>query len=197
MAEGSGVRRILTAAKRWAYERFGRDQWQQPDRVIATLALKPGHRVADLGSGGGYFTFRPARAVAPDGIVYAVDVDRYMLADLTRRAEREGLVNIRPVEPGADDPSLPEAVDLIFVSKAYHHLEDRAAYFASAAKYLRPGGRVAVIEGTCEGLLGRLLGHATPPEKIQREMEEAGYRLAERHEFIRRESFSIFAPAGA
>src|SRR4030095_12939357 len=64
-----------TSLKRWAYEGWGRDRWQQPDGVIEALRLRPGDRVADLGSGGGYFTFRLAKAVGPTGHVYAVDVD--------------------------------------------------------------------------------------------------------------------------
>jgi len=46
---------------------FDRDEWQQPERVVADLALAPARKVADLGAGGGYFTFRLARAVGPMG----------------------------------------------------------------------------------------------------------------------------------
>ncbi|MBW2386047.1 MAG: hypothetical protein JRG92_20640 [Deltaproteobacteria bacterium] len=42
--------------RRCAYEGFGRDGWQQPDRVIEVLKLPEDARVADLGAGGGYFT---------------------------------------------------------------------------------------------------------------------------------------------
>src|SRR5262249_8042116 len=65
-----------TRMKRFAYEGFLRDRWQHPERVIASLGLQPGAAVADLGSGGGYFTFRLARAVGPTGKVYAADVDQ-------------------------------------------------------------------------------------------------------------------------
>lgn len=60
---------------RFGDERFGRDRWQQPERVVAALAIEPGARVADLGAGGGYFTGRLADAVGPTKVVYAVDVD--------------------------------------------------------------------------------------------------------------------------
>ena len=66
-----------TGFKRWAYgEGPSRDAWQFPDRVIQSLDIEPGDRVADLGAGDGYFTFRLAEAVGPSGIVYAVDIDR-------------------------------------------------------------------------------------------------------------------------
>src|SRR5262245_53792485 len=71
--------------KRLAYEGFGRDRWQQPDKVIESLSIADGGRVADLGCGGGYFTFRLARAVGSGGKVYAVDVD----ADMTEYVSKE------------------------------------------------------------------------------------------------------------
>ena len=45
---------------------FSRDAWQEPDRVIGSLGLRSGDLVANLGAGGGYFTFRLAEAVEPD-----------------------------------------------------------------------------------------------------------------------------------
>src|SRR5262245_61577364 len=59
------------AIKRQLYEGFGRDRWQHADDVVGALGLGSGARVADLGAGGGYFTFRLADAVGPTGRVYA------------------------------------------------------------------------------------------------------------------------------
>ena len=44
---------------------FSRSGWQLPDRVLASLDIQPGARVADIGSGDGYFTFLLANAVGP------------------------------------------------------------------------------------------------------------------------------------
>jgi len=44
-----------------ALEAPSRDAWQQPEKVMAALALKQGEHVADIGSGPGYFTLRFAR----------------------------------------------------------------------------------------------------------------------------------------
>ena len=41
-----------------------RDVWQMPDRVIATLGLKAGQSVADIGAGTGYFSMRVAKSSA-------------------------------------------------------------------------------------------------------------------------------------
>ena len=133
--------------KQFAYEGFNRDSWQQPDKVIATLNLHPGEVVADLGSGGGYFTFKLARAVAPSGKVYAVDVDKDMIELIAKRLKEESGNNVETILATATDPLLPQpVVDLIFTVNTYHHIADRLAYFANARKYLRPGGRIAIID---------------------------------------------------
>lgn len=183
--------------KRFAYEGIGRDAWQQPERVVAALGIRPGDRVADLGAGGGYFTFRLARAVGPEGRVFAVDVDPDMVEHLTRSAREEGHANVEAVLAAEDDPGLPDGeVDLLFTCNTYHHLGDRVRYFERLRGDLAPGGRVAVIEYDGSGLLGGLFGHATSAETIRGEMETAGYRLVEEPGFLDKQHFLIFAAPG-
>ena len=182
--------------KKWAYEGFGRDRWQQPERVIEVLDIAPGARVADLGAGGGYFTFRLADAVGPTGTVYAIDLDPDMLTYLRERAAREQVRNVEVIEAGADDPHLPaDGVDLVFTVNTYHHLADRPAYFARLKPALRPGGRVAILDHNGGGWFGWLFGHSTKPETVRAEMEAAGYRLDRQYDFLDRQGFLVFTPA--
>jgi ubiquinone/menaquinone biosynthesis C-methylase UbiE len=190
------LRRARTALKRFAYSGPGRDRWQQPDRVVAELGLRPGDRVADLGAGGGYFTPHLARAVAPSGVVYAVDTDRDMLAGLADLASQPGLGNVVAVEAAPQDPGLPGTVDLVFLANAYHHLPDRPAYLATIARYLEPSGRVAVVEARVAGLR-RLVGHGTSPETIRSELDAAGYTMVAEPDFLARQSFLVFQPRRA
>ena len=181
--------------KQCAYEGISRDEWQQPQKVIAALKLQPGAIVADLGSGGGYFTFRLAEAVEPGGKVYAVDVDPDMVELVAKTAKDKGQTNIETILAKPENPSLPKAgVDLIFTSNTYHHIDNRVAYFTNLRRFLRPGGRVAIVEFDRRGWLAGLLRHYTPSEFIQREMEQAGYRLRENFDFLDRQSFLIFTP---
>lgn len=181
--------------KQCAYAGINRDEWQQPQKVIAALKIQPGASVADLGSGGGYFTFRLAEAVGPSGKVYAVDIDRDMVDLIAERATKEERSNVEVILARPEDPSLPKAgVDLIFTSNTYHHIEDRVAYFANLRKYLRRNGRVAIIEFDRRGWLEGLLRHYTPSEFIKREMEQAGYMLQQEFDFLNRQSFLIFVP---
>jgi arsenite methyltransferase len=179
--------------KRFAYQGIGRDRWQQPEAVVAALEIAPGARVADLGAGGGDFTFRLADAVGPDGRVYAVDTDPDMIAYLRDRVVREGRGNVEVVRAAADDPGLPAPVDLVFTCNTYHHLTDRTAYFTRLARHLRPDGRVAIVEQDGRGWFARLFGHATPPEQIRAEMTAAGYRLERAPDFLPTQSFLVFA----
>ena len=179
--------------KRYAYEGFDRDEWQQPERVVADLALAPGAKVADLGAGGGYFTFRLAHAVGPEGRVYAVDIDEGMNEHVAREAQKQGLANVRTVLAATDDARLPEPVDLFFTSNTYHHLEGRTAYFRGVReRQLAPGGRVAIVEFRP----GRT-SHATARKTIEEEMTAAGFRLVKSFDYLERQHFLVFVPDGA
>jgi arsenite methyltransferase len=181
--------------KQCAYEGISRDEWQQPQKVIAALKLRPGAVVADLGAGGGYFTFRLAEAAGPGGKVYAVDVDPDMVELVAKTAKEKAQTNIETILAKPENPLLPEAgVDLIFTSNTYHHIGDRVAYFSNLRRFLRAGGRVAIVEFDRRGWLEGLLRHYTPSEFIQREMEQAGYSLQENFDFLDRQSFLIFTP---
>ena len=57
---------LALGCTRLGYEQMNhpeRDAWQHPKEVIDALKIEPGAVVADLGAGGGYFTFRLSDAV--------------------------------------------------------------------------------------------------------------------------------------
>ena len=114
--------------------------------VIGRLDLKPGDVVADLGAGSGLFAFPLAKTVAA-GRVYAVELDEEFLTHIRAKAKIDGVSNIVPVLGKFTDPSLPARdVDVAFFHDVLHHVENRAAYIKSVAGYLKPGGRIVVIE---------------------------------------------------
>jgi arsenite methyltransferase len=180
--------------RRWLYAGGTRqDRLRDPDAVIAVLGLRPGMLVGDLGPGYGHFTVRLARAIEPDGFVYALDASQGTLDDLRRAADDRRITTLRTVLVRRDRLEIPEPVDLLFVSATYHHLPRPATYFAGARAYLRPGGRVAILESRREGLLARWRGrHATSPRRVRREMAEAGYRIVATHDVVRGYWFGEF-----
>jgi predicted methyltransferase len=191
-------RRGFGRFRRWLYGAGTRqDRLRDPDGVIAVLGLRPGMVVADLGPGAGHFTLRMARAVEPDGVVYALDVNQRTLDDLRGDAEERGITTLRPVDVSRDRLELPRAVDLLFVSATYHHLPDPPRYFADARPHLGPGGRVAILESRRDGILARWLApHASDPWKVQREMAEAGFSLIATHDVVRGYWFGEFKADG-
>jgi arsenite methyltransferase len=172
--------------RRWFYAGgTRRDRLRDPDRVVAALRVVPGDLVGDLGPGAGHFTLRLARAVAPDGVVYAIDADRAGLQELSRAAAERGLTNLRTVLVFRDRLEIPEPVDLLLVSATYHHLRNQAEYFAAARSYLRPDGRVAILESRRQGLLAHWMGrHASSPDRIRNQMERAGFVLTATHDVV-------------
>ena len=179
-------------------ERAGREQEQRPDEIIRTMGLKDGDVVADFGCGTGYFARRMARAVAPRGRVYAVDIQPEMLGLLERLVEKEGLTNVVPVLAEVDDPKLPAgALDWVLLVDVYHELQQPKATLARLREALAPNGRVAVIEYRLEGLTALHIReeHRMSPQQVLSEWEPAGFRLAARHEFLPTQHFFVFEKA--
>lgn len=182
-----------TPVKRFAYEGFNRDEWQKPEEVVRALRIQPGQVIADLGSGSGYFTFRLAQAVSPRGKVYAVDVDEGMNQYVKAEARERGLANVEVIRANPEDPSLPPSgVHIIFSANTYHFLENRTAYFANAARYLRPDGRVVIVEFSSRQWFDIFGKHYTPGDVIRSEMRKAGYTLEEAFDFLPKQHFLVF-----
>ncbi|MBP7583532.1 MAG: methyltransferase domain-containing protein [Spirochaetes bacterium] len=179
----------------WLFNREAADSESMADRVVEALNVREGDTVADLGSGGGYFTVKFAAKVGPRGKVYAVDVDREMLVRVAALAKENGLSNIETVAAKEDGSGLEKAsVDLVFVRNVYHHLPEREKYFANLRAVLKPGGRVAIVEyQKKQGFtFTGLFGHQTPEEEVVALMERAGYARKERFDFLPRQSFNTF-----
>lgn len=172
----------------------GRDEWQQPQAVIKSLNIEPGTRIADLGAGGGYFTFPLAEATGPEGLVYAVDIDEKSLHFIQDEgAQRGGMpASIQLVLAAPEASGLPEAgLDLIFTCNTYHHLPNRPAYMKSLARHLRDGGRIAIIDFRPTGWFW-LFGHATAKDTVRDEMASAGYRLLDDFDYLPKQHFQVF-----
>jgi predicted methyltransferase len=183
--------------RRWLYAGGTRqDRLRDPDAVVAALGVVPGMIVGDLGPGYGHFTLRMARAVAPNGVVFALDASRATLDDLRRAADERGITTLRNVRIPRDRFQVPEPVDLLFVSATYHHLPEPSAYFGAARPHLRPGARIAILESRREGVLARWRGrHASSPRQVIRAMRQAGYRLMRTHDVVAGHWFGEFEDA--
>jgi predicted methyltransferase len=137
-------------------ERTSRDSWQRVDDIFAALEVKEGDRIADVGAGSGFFTFRLSPRVGADGRVLAEDVSRRVLEELRETAEREGFTNVETILGEADDPELPEgSLDGLLIVNAYHEMYEHEAMLAGIRRALRPGGRLVILDMPRDSVLSR------------------------------------------
>ena len=175
------IRAQLTIA---VLEWDGRVASLQVEKVLDTLMLQPGESVADIGAGSGLFTRPLARRVGPEGSVYAVDIDPILLAHVERTADAAGLKNIVPVLAVEDDPMLPAPVDLVLVCNTLHHIEGQESYLATLRTYLRPGGRIVIIDFRAGESPHMKQSLQFEREELEGWLERTGYRAVAAPEFL-------------
>lgn len=113
-------------------------------RTYAVLALQPGERVLDAGCGLGDDTRELARIVEPGGEAVGVDLSADLLAEAERR---NGAARATFVQAAADElPFEDGSFDAYRAERLHQHLADPAAAVAEAARVLRRGGRIAVLD---------------------------------------------------
>ena len=110
----------------------------------ALLRLMSPMVIADLGSGDGSFALLLSQSAAR---VIAVDSSAKMLQVGRETAARHGIENVDfrlgdmeevPIDDGA--------VDLVFFSQSLHHALHPERAVGEAARILRPGGRIAILD---------------------------------------------------
>lgn len=117
------------------------------DETIAKLKIKPGDEIADIGAGSGLYSVPLAKAASPRGVVYAVDIEQGLLDHIAMRAKELQVTNVQTVLGNFTDPNLPSTqIDLAFINDVLHHIEDRSGYLRSLAHYMKPSGRVVIID---------------------------------------------------
>jgi predicted methyltransferase len=151
------------------------------DDVIAALQLKPGMVVADIGAGSGAFTIPFARAVAPSGTAFAVDIWQEQLDYIAGKARQANLATLRTILAARDNPRLPpDTVDVAFFHDVFHNVNDRQAYLQVLAAQLKPGGRIAIVEQEFNDPIAKKWDRPEDritPEQVNGWMENVGFRL--------------------
>jgi len=127
-------------------DRPERDQEERPDLVMKALALKPGDLVADIGCGTGYFSWRMAKEVGPQGTVYGTEIQPEMLDLLATKMKERGVTNVVGVLGTTIDPKLPKPVDLVIMVDVYHEFDHPWEMMDAICRQLKPGGRVVLVE---------------------------------------------------
>lgn len=170
------------------FEDPDRDKKLQVDRVMDVLGIAEGRSVADIGAGSGWFTVRAARRVGGSGQVFAVDINQDFLDHIAKRAEKEGIANIRTVLGKFDDPKLPaDSVDAVLVLKTYHEIAEPVILMKNLRKAVKKGGIVGIIDKTGDGA-----DHGLDTETVVREMKQAGFALKANFDFVKTDGMDYF-----
>ncbi len=178
------------------FESSERDAWQKPDELIRALGIQRGMMISDIGAGTGYFARRFAVAVGKDGTVFASDLEPMMVIELRDRADKDGLPQLIPVLSSADDPRLPDGFsDIIFICDTWHHIHDRVEYARRLKNDLAPGGRVVIVDFRKGDLpVGPPPEHRLAEEEVQKEFDQAGFRLLASLDVLPYQYVLIFEP---
>ena len=176
--------------------RSEREAEEAPERALDAIALKKGDVVADIGAGVGYFTWRMAERVGPEGKVYASDIQPGMLAQLKKNVAARGLTNVIPVRGTDVDPKLPVGkLDLVLLVDVYHEFSQPQKMLARIREALKPSGRMILLEYRKEDPSVPIrLEHKMTVQEVRAEIEPEGFKFETSLESLPRQHILIFRP---
>jgi predicted methyltransferase len=169
------------------------DADRKPAEMLAFAGIKPGDKVADLMPGGGYFTRIFAKAVGPNGKVYAVIPDEFLKVRATGAdsikaiAADPGYKNVIVVTTPLAAFKPAEPLDVVWTSRNYHDYHnkmfgpmDMAAYNKAVFAALKPGGVYIVLDHAAapgSGFEATETLHRVDAEAVKKEVLAAGFKL--------------------
>lgn len=163
----------------------------QRRRFRDLLAVREGESGVDVGCGVGHLTCELAEDVGPGGRMTGVDASADMLAGAAARVRArrlDGRVDLR--EGDALSLGLPsESADFVVAVQTYSYVPDVAGAIAEAARVLRPGGRIGVLETDWD-----LCVYGSPDVDLMRRIFDGRWRFEHAH--LPRQLNRLFRDAG-
>jgi ubiquinone/menaquinone biosynthesis C-methylase UbiE len=196
-----------SAIQRAAGDERDRDRWQQAEKVMDVIGVKPGMVIGEAGVGRGYFTFKLAKRVGDTGKVFANEISQNDLRYIRDRCQRDGIDNIETILGEVEDPLFPRGkLDMVFMVYVLHHLDEPIAFLRNIVPSLKPDATVVLLERDPDkwppGNKGNHRSydagrHEFMPDHIVLErIEEAGYQLLKRDTFLERDNIYVIRPLG-
>lgn len=191
------IAEILASPDRSAADRSN-DQRRKPQQMLAFIGVAPRMRVLDLGAGGGYSTELLARSVGELGRVYAQNyqISPEARARFEQRLKAASLTNTTLHDQSFTSPVpediRPGSLDLVTSFFVYHDqgnpLVDRMRMNRAVFEALKPGGLYVIADHSGRpdtGFSEWNTLHRVEEAALRREVEAAGFRLAESADFLR------------
>ena len=131
---------------------------------------------------------RAAARVAPNGTVYAEDINPDAIKTINERATKQNLKDVRTVHGTPDDPKLPGArVDAVLMLKMYHEIAHTDLFLHNLAPALRPGAKIGVIDRNGNGA-----DHGLDEAVVVKEFSAAGFHRTGRYDFTKADGQDYF-----
>lgn len=150
---------------------------RQPiQKVIETIGLKSGMTIGEVGAGTGRITVWFAATVGTKGMVYANDIDKKSLDHLEERCKKEGFNNVIIILGTVEDPLLPkDALDIVFMTNTYHHLDKPVELVRNLLPTLKENGILAIVERDAQRTGN--YNEGTKKEDFIEQMKMAGFEV--------------------
>lgn len=152
----------------------------QPEKNIEQFGVDPGLKVADLGSGAGFYSLALARAVGKNGRVFAVDVQQDLLSKLKTEAMQHNLSNIEVVwgdiEEVRGTKIAPQTIDRVVIANTLFQTDDKDGLVQEAARIIKPKGKLLLVDWADSfGGLGPQKSRIVKPDQARALFERAGF----------------------
>jgi ubiquinone/menaquinone biosynthesis C-methylase UbiE len=123
--------------------------FSDPKKILSQFDVHEAMLVADIGAGSGHYTFELAKRVGT-GKVYAIDIQKDLLARIKNNALQVGLTNIEIILGDCDQvygTTLKDSsVNRVILSNTLFQFENKEVAIEEIKRILKPGGKVLVID---------------------------------------------------
>ena len=171
-----------------------RDAERKPGELLTFIGIKQGDKVVDFIAGDGYFTRLFAKAVGPNGKVYAVtpnELSMFLKSDASAPtkaiAADAAYKNVSALTIPINEFKMPESVDVVWIRQNYHDyyfkpigVTDAAAMNKAIYNSLKPGGLYVIVDHSARagsGVEAASTLHRYDVEAVKKEVTAAGFKL--------------------
>lgn len=161
--------------------------WEKTDEMLDFIGIREGETVADIGCGGGYFSWQFAKAAGAGGKVYATEINREALEYLDGFIRTNDIKNIETIVAKMNDACLPqESIDTVFMCSMYHavYITDiefvKDAFLESLHKAMKKDARLVIVDNNItENGVPSYYGPGIMPELVIAQLRFYGFVLVD------------------